>query len=59
MSHIDVSHDNNGKQERLKSNIKLRVCVVKNMCGSKNVWLGSIPMVLVGQNVSKIIFGVS
>ena len=26
------------KQERLKSNIKLRVCVVKNMCGQEYVW---------------------
>ena len=26
------------KQEQLKSNIKLRVCVVKKMCGKEYVW---------------------
>ena len=47
------------KQERLKSNIKLRVCVVENMFGQEYVWFGSISMALVSQNESKIIFGVS
>ena len=35
----ELYHNNIYKQqERLKSNIKLRVCVVKNMCGQEYVW---------------------
>ena len=39
-------HDTDIEQERLKSNIKLRVCVVENMFGLKYVWFGSISMAL-------------